>query len=243
MILRANPFIGYLDISAPELLGADLTWNFRRTVVSGETFHVPDEYYRFPNIKNAINAGMLTILAYDSNPDSLVINAELAGYGVPVAGTKYVLLDFHGAADTEMIKIVNGVPYLIFSHSVEDSSRWTLTLPEDYIVGTNVYVEAYWSPSKTTGGNVQWALGYASDPPGTPIGPMTMSTYVQAAPIVPNVLSTTGNSLVIPPAALAVSNLLTVALFRQGKAPTDTFAGQAWVHLVRIAYTGKKFAS
>jgi hypothetical protein len=228
MILRAAVFNGYLDISAPEVLGADLTWNFRRTVMSGEVFRVPDEYYRFPNIKNAINAGLLEVISYDSDPDALVINANKGAGGI-----RSVNFDLQSATETAEAKIINGVPCLAFGPDVESSSRWTVALPENYTAGNNIYVSAYWSASNSSGGNVQWNLGYRCIPTGgSLVGDITKVSYLQAVPA-ELTLATTGNFLFIPASAIT-SGLITISLIRNGD--LDTFNGQAYVHLVRMSY-------
>lgn len=233
MILRATAFSGYLDISAPELLGEDLTWNFRRTVRAGEIFHVPDEYYRFPNIKNAINTGYLEIISYDTNPDGLVINANKGSS----SSSKYIYFDLQSATETAEAKIVNGVPCLAFGPGVENSSRWTVSLPDNYTAGTNLYVSAFWSASDSSGGNVQWKLGYRCIAPGGSLsGDLTTVSYLQAAPSA-LILATTGNNLSIPASALSTTNcLIAVSLIRSGEQIEDTFDGQAYVHLLRMSY-------
>jgi len=88
MILRALNFQGYLDVSSPELLGAEEpTTSYHRTVVANQIFTVPDQYYAFPNIKNAIASGLLEVISYDSAPEGLVINAAAAASNPIIVGT------------------------------------------------------------------------------------------------------------------------------------------------------------
>ena len=85
MIIRANNnFGGSLDISGPEVLAdGDNRPIYRGTIKPGETRRLPDDYYQFPNIRNAVAQGFLTIVAFESQigqqPWSLTIDAELSG--------------------------------------------------------------------------------------------------------------------------------------------------------------------
>ena len=244
MILKALSFPGYLDVSSPERLGAEEpAIVYRRTVVAGQIFTVPDEYYGFPNIKNAINAGLLQVISYDSAPESLVINAELATFnpgGVP--GTKYLFLDFHGAEDTSAVQQVNGTPYLMFNPGATLDATWTITVPDDYIAGTPMFVEAYWSPGTDGAGIVAWGLEYKMTTPGlsVQVDPVFVR-YLQASPGVAGTLATTGSNLPVP-GGLAQNMLLSLTLGRTGDDPLDTFPGLARVHMARVKYTGKRFA-
>jgi hypothetical protein len=85
MIIRAkNNFVGTLDISSPEVLAdGDNRPIYRGTILPGETRRLPDDYYQFPNIRNAVACGYLEIVAFESQigqqPWSLTIDAELSG--------------------------------------------------------------------------------------------------------------------------------------------------------------------
>lgn len=247
MILLANTFDGQLDISAPEQLG-EPNWiastPFRRTMVSGQILRVPDEYYAFPNIRNAVGLGLLQIVAFDSSPWSLVVNAELSAIsGAGVVGIKYILLDIHGGEDTEEIRDISGTPYLIFRHGRLGRTRWTLTVPDDFRAGTAIQVQVFWSNGGAGAGAVKWGMEYKSIAPGASVSPgPTTVTFVQAAPA-SGILTTTGSSLSIPSGSVSANDLLSLAAERQGADGADTLAGPARVHLVRLAYTGLRFSN
>jgi hypothetical protein len=251
MVIKAQNFLGYLDISGPEVLGNDgpfdswlgNTAQFRRSVIPGEILRVPDEYLRFPNIKNAVATGLLVVLAYDSNDDSLVINAELSGFsgggGGGVQGTKFVFFDIHGGSDTAELKEINGTPCLVFSNNQEDNTAWVVSRPEDYVAGTTAAIEVFWSPNSSAAGDVVWQLNWKSTPAGSSVAlSMTSVNLTQASPGSTSVLITTGTSLAIPAAGMVANNLLTVEIRRLGKDSADTYGGRAQVHLVRMRYTG-----
>lgn len=85
MILRALTFAGSLDVSAPEVIEGNEEIFFRKTVVTGDQFTIPDLWYNYiPNIKNAVNLGLLEIL--EGNPDGCC-DSEGGGEGdVTAAG-------------------------------------------------------------------------------------------------------------------------------------------------------------
>lgn len=251
MIIKAQNFVGWLDISAPELLGTGTDreyghWlgqvsQYRHTVRAGDILTLPDEYLQFPNIRNAVNAGYLVVMSYNSKDESIVINAEISGFsgsgGGGVVGTRFVFFDIHGGSDTALLKEVDGTPYLEFANNQEDNTTWTVTIPEDYVSG-DVYVEVFWSPSNASGGSVAWRLNWKSTPTGSSVASaLTASDYTQAAPGT-SVLATTGTGLVIPSASIAQNRLLTVEVRRMGKTAADTNTGAARVSLVRLRYTG-----
>lgn len=236
----------------------------------GEIHTVSDIMRSAKSVRDAITRGYITVVIDGSIDDTIgpgsahsdfVAQVELnalaalvsgvsglfsgfSGSGTGVQGTKYAFLDIHGAADTDPISKVSGTPYLIFNHNKVSRSAWTWTVPEDYVAGTPVIVEIYWSPSISGAGNVRWVLEYKSVAPGSSVGgPLLTSTFVQPSPGTGSSLTTTGTSLTVPGGTVTANALLTISISREGKDASDTFAGQAWVHLVRISYTGIRFST
>jgi hypothetical protein len=248
MVLRALNFQGYLDISAPEILGStEYEWlgataQFRRTMKAGDIVTVPDEFYRFPNITNAVEAGLLEIVSFDKRKEQIVIHAESTG-GTGAPGTKYLVVDIHGGADTAVIKDVNNVPALVFEDGCSHRSKWNITIPEDYQSGTPIYVEVYWGFSGGGPANVNWIMEYKAVATGGAMGgPVGSSSFLQPV-VAPGMLYTTGTSLVIPPAGIASEQLLMIAIRRDAKDALDTLSASVYVHLVKVNYTGLIFYS
>lgn len=244
MILRAQNFQGFLDISGPELLEGDWLGNasqFRRSVKSGDTIEVPDEYLRFPNIKNAVTLGFLVVESYDSRDESLVINAEVSGFSgssIPTTGTKFYFFDLIGGMTTILYDQVDGTPHLPFENGEDDIATWTVGVPGDYHSGDMV-VEFFWATEFLSAGNVAWRLNWKSTPAGSSVAQaMSSVDLVQASPSGANLLATTGSALTIPAAAITLDSLLTIEVRRQGNAAGDTYTGQAKLFLVRMRYTG-----
>jgi len=158
-------------------------------------------------------------------------------------GTKFINLDFHGAADTAHIKESDRIPYLEFSPDIDDRSIWTVTVPADYQTGTDMFVEVYWSPTDSTVGSTRWSLEYKSIAPGGILsGPAATSTLTQPASGTAFLLQTTGTSLTIPAASISANAMLSLAVSRLGTNAADTYAGKARVHVVRVRYTGLTFS-
>jgi hypothetical protein len=248
MILRALTFDGWLDISAPEVLGStEFEWlgaaaQFRRSMRTGDVVNVPDEYYRFPNIKNAVDAGMLEIVAYDARPEQIVIHAEVTG-GTGTPGTRYVAFDIHGGADTAIIRDVNGVPSLVFDDGCDYVSKWNVQVPEDYVAGTAAYIEAFWSFASGAPADVRWEMEYKIIAEGADVtGPVSSVAHVQSAPVDAK-LYTTGTNLVISPSNMSPGRFLMASVSRTATNPLDTLSATVYIHLVRLSYTGKVFSS
>lgn len=81
MILRALHTRGILDISSQEVYpgGESIvdTIQFRLSLKPGQTVEVNDTYRSLRNINNAINAGLLEVVSYNSAPNSNVTQEEL----------------------------------------------------------------------------------------------------------------------------------------------------------------------
>lgn len=231
----------------------------------GEVHTVSDRMRSARSIRDAIQQGYITV-SMDGRTDDTIgpgsdhsdfvaqveLNAlaafvsGLSGFSgsTGVHGTKFLFLDIHGAADNDIIQKIDGTPYLVFGRGIDDRSAWTISIPDDYVSGTALTIEVYWSPSNSSAGNVRWVLEYKSVAPGSSVAtPLLTSTFVQPSPGTAASLTTTGTALSIPGGVVTANALLTLSVKRNGKDPSDTFAGQAWVHLVKINYTGIKFST
>lgn len=211
----------------------------------GDVHIVSDQMRHARSVRAALSAGLITVTMDATDASDFVAQVELnaisAGGGVN--GTKFMFLDIHGGSDTAEIMEVNSTPFLVFRHNKDDNSAWTITIPDDYVSGTSVIVEAYWSPAKTGAGNVKWILEYKSVSSGGNVATLpATATFVQPSPGTVDSLITTGSSLSIPSGAVSANALLSVQIKRAGTDASDTLSGHVRVHLVRISYTGKKFA-
>lgn len=222
----------------------------------GSRHVVSDKMRNSASVREAIALGWITVTMDAADSSDFVAQVELnalaafvsgmSGFSGSsgIAGTKYIDLDFHGAADTAEIRVIDAVPYLLFKANTDERSIWTATVPEDYQAGTDIIVEIYWSPLNSDTGNVKWVLEYKSVAPGGSLsGIPATATLVQAAVGTAFSLQTTGSSLSIPAVSVTNNALLSMAVSRKGKDAADTHTGTARVHVVRIRYTGLRFSS
>jgi hypothetical protein len=210
----------------------------------GDVHRVSDQMRHSRSVRAAIASGLITVTMDGTEASDFVAQVELIGLGgTGVNGTKYMFLDIHGGSDTAAIEVINGTPYLIFRHTSDDTSAWTITIPDDYVAATPIYVEVYWSPEKTIAGSAKWVLEYKSVSSGGVVSTLpATATLVQPSPGTAQTLITTGTALSIPSGAVSANALLSIKINRLGKDAADTLISHAWVHLVRISYTGKRFA-
>jgi len=219
----------------------------------GEVHTVSDAMRSAKSVRHAITLGFITVQMDSTTSDNYLLphsdfvaqvelNAlatyvsSMSGFsGLP--GTKFIFLDIHGGADTAEILLINGTPYLVFKNGEDNRSAWTTSVPNDYIAGTPINVEVFWSPNLSVPGNVNWLFEYKSISPGGNVSvPITSFQYVQASPGVSSNLITTGTHLSI--ASTNANDLLTVSIRRDATNLIDTLPAYAQVHLVRISYTG-----
>jgi hypothetical protein len=150
-------------------------------------------------------------------------------------------LDIHGGADDVVIDVVTQMPFLEFVPNSNERGRWTITVPDDWIAGTNLVTNILWSPANTNTGNVFWFGEYKSVAVGSLVSGANMAqTYLQAGPGVAYQLAETGNNLFISGASMTAGALLQLVIGRSGGAATDTKTGNVHVHHVRVEYMAKK---
>jgi hypothetical protein len=132
------------------------------------------------------------------------------------------------------------MPYIIFADS-QSRARWTIFVPDDWIVGSDVHVNLHWSLKDADTGNVFWFLESKSLAAGESVSGANMTdTYVAAGNATAYVLMSTGQNLTIPGASMALGDLLQVAVGRSGGAGTDTNTKEAFLHHARVEYTALK---
>ncbi len=161
-----------------------------------------------------------------------------------VNGDKYLWVDIAGgvrtSATTGTVATTNS-PVIQFDNANTSSSRWSFSVPDDWQAGTNINVDVFWSPSNTNTGNLVMTLAYAGilagNTVGTSPGDFATLTNTVAAPGVMLQLSST--TFALSSAKLAANQMVDINLTRP-TGGSDTFTGNANIHMVRIRYTGKK---
>lgn len=221
----------------------------------GDRHIVSDKMRHSASVREAIALGWIVVTMDAADSSDFVAQVELNSLAALVSGLsgfsgfsgapglRTIHLDFHGAADTANIDIVDDVPFLLFKPNKNERSIWTVTVPDDYQAGTDMFVEVFWSPTNTDTGNVRWLLEHKVIASGSTVGGATStSSLVQAAAGTAQTLQTTGSSLSIPAASVTAGALASVAVNRLGKDAADTHTGTARAHLARVRYTGLIFS-
>lgn len=125
--------------------------------------------------------------------------------------------------------------------TVTSRVSYNISIPEDYVVGTDIIIKLFWSTPSFEPGNVEWKINYRvlQSSVGLLNSLGTDVTYIQPAPGVDNRLTDTGSNIVIDAADIGTNkNLLIIRIDREGTV-SDTFDGSVRLHLARIEYTGK----
>ena len=163
--------------------------------------------------------------------------------GTSGTGEKYLWVDIAGgirtSATTGTVASTNS-PVIQFDGTNNSVSRWSFSVPDDWQAGTNMTIDVYWSPSDGTAGNVAFGLNYASFADGATIagGSFTSLSNTVAAPGVTLQLGT--SSFTLNSANLGASRMVDITLNRDPANVSDTYGGNANIHMIRIRYTGKK---
>ena len=212
----------------------------------GDVHVVSDKMRHSRSVREALAAGLITVEMDASDASDFVAQVELSGFsgGTGIQGDRYMMLDIHGAAQLfGELREIDNLPYLIFVDGQASTVIWTFTLPEDYVSGTDLTFQGYWSPNTSATGDVRWRLEYKSvSPGGTVIGSPSSVSLTQATTGVANEMFSTGSSLVVPAAALASDAVISMAISRVGDDVADSYPGQVWLHFARVVYTGLRFS-
>lgn len=220
----------------------------------GGDFHeVSDKMRHSASVREALSLGWITVEMDAKDSSDFVAQVELNALATLVSGfsgfsgtvgTKFVNLDFHGAADTEDIRVIDDVPFLKFKSNKTSRSIWTFSVPDDYVSGTAIEVEVCWSPENSDTGSIKWLLEHKSVPPGSSVGgSSSTSTLIQPAGGTPFELIKTGSALSVPAGSISSGDFLNLAVSRVGDDASDTYAGTARIHLVRVRYSGLRFTA
>lgn len=169
-------------------------------------------------------------------------SATFSGFSsVAFSARKYIFLDIQGGVDDVAVTDVTSMPMLQFIAGQANRGRWTVFVPDDWIVGTNIDINIFWSAKTGLGGNVFWFTEAKSVAIGTSVSGTNMNnTFIQAAPATAYQLTSTGSTFFISGASMTAGALLQATMGRSGNAATDTYASTAQVHHVRLEYFAKK---
>jgi len=165
-----------------------------------------------------------------------------------VNGDKYLWVDIGGGIRTSAtlgtVATTNS-PVIQFDKANTISSRWSFSVPDDWQAGTNINVDVFWSPSNTNTGNLVMTMAYAGIATGTTVGSApsqfaTLTNTVAASGVTLQLASSTFSLNGNGTAPSIVANQMVDLNLTRATGGSDTFTGNANIHMVRIRYTGKK---
>ena len=159
--------------------------------------------------------------------------------------TKYLFLNIDGGLFNSVSRgtIAGGrSPVVRLDPDDWSRMRYSFPVPDDWISGTDIIIEAYWTPSDTNTGNVAWMFDYASIGVGDTVNTAAFSTIntTQAAPGIDSQLTTSNTLFTIPNTSTANDEMINFRLNRDGGNASDTFTGNVNIQMLKIRYTGKK---
>jgi hypothetical protein len=168
--------------------------------------------------------------------------ASVSGVGQNI--TKFIDFDITAGNKNGIVNVgqVGDSPAIEFPSNPSGigKSRYTASIPNDYVSGTNVVIKVFWSPSDSSAGNVKWRISYRVLQNGDLINSaLTTVSFVQASPGTANTLANTGSNLAILSAAISAPDDMIAVSIEREKDGSDTYGATARAHLIRMEYTGR----
>ena len=118
--------------------------------------------------------------------------------------------------------------------------RYSVSVPKDYVAGTDIIIKVFWSAATATIGNVNWNLKYrlvASDSENIDI-PLTTVNFIQSTLGTTNRLTDTGTNLIIVAGDISPNDILIINIEREYTI-ADTYDSTVRIHLTRMEFTGR----
>jgi len=161
--------------------------------------------------------------------------------------TKYLFLDLNGGVrgSAPTGTVAGGQsPVIRFDAAGNSFSRWSFPVPDDWVSGTDILVDVYWSPSDNTAGAIDFDLDFDSYAVTDTIAAGTFTDVIGAATFETVNLNTQLNlysfTATLPNASIAADEMIDIRLGRTPADAGDTYAADINIHEVRLRYTGKK---
>jgi hypothetical protein len=168
--------------------------------------------------------------------------ASVSGVGQNI--TKFIDLDVTAGNKNGIVNVshVNDSPSIEFPSTTSGIGkvRYSVSLPNDYVNGTNILVKLFWSPADSSAGNVKWRASYKILQSGELINVSpTVLSFIQASPGAANTIENTGNNLLIPSSGITTTDDIMIVSIEREKDINDTYSNSARLHLARLEYTGR----
>ena len=158
--------------------------------------------------------------------------------------TKYQFLDIFGCVRGSATagNIGGRSPVVRFDEGNDSQMRCLAAVPDDWVAGTDIDFEVFWTPSDNTAGDLFLEFDYGSFGVGDTI--VTASFTDTVLPTQSITASTQGVvsefTMTVPNTEIALDEMINFRFRRQPDEAADTYAADINVHMIRMAYTGKK---
>ena len=176
--------------------------------------------------------------------DSLGVEGQIY---TDATATKYEFVELHGCvrgSATAGTVAGGNSPVVRFDSGNNSQMRCSVPIPDDWVAGTDINLETFWSPSDNGTGDVDFDLEYASFAVGETIAGGSFVDTIPGATY-ETVAATTQLEVYqmthdFAAADLGVNEMLNFNLHRTPGDAGDTYGADINIHMLRIAYTGKK---
>lgn len=206
-----------------------------RAVVNGIT----DGYQVLFDDSNSIIASGDTIQDAIESLDAYVASLSIASDLL-----RFVDFDIAGGIANGFVKFnhVDDTATLSFKKNPGGISkvRYTASIPNDYIDGTDIVIKLFWSTDTSDIGNVRWRVSYRTLQSGADNvnSTINIASINQATIGIENRLIDTGNNLIVPFSDIGGANILIINIERESNL-LDTYNSTANLHLIRMEYIGR----
>lgn len=163
--------------------------------------------------------------------------------GVAQDITRFRDLDVMGGIQNGLVKIcqIDDTPAIEYPNYQSGVSRirYSSSVPQDYVPGTDIVVKLFWSVGDNSIGDVNWRLRFRTPASGSLINSTTTTVnFQQTTSGTANELIDTGANLFIDSSFVTQNDILIFNIEREHDV-NDTYSSSARLHLVRIEYTGR----
>jgi hypothetical protein len=137
----------------------------------------------------------------------------------------------------------NWTQALVFRRKKNKVARatYTLSLPDDYVDGTDIVLKMFWSPPTAHPGDINWRFKYKILRVGLDETNAAFLTtnYIKESPGVGYRLIDSGNDLIIPASDIISHSILLIIYIEREGTGVDTYPYHVMLNRLRIEYVGR----
>ena len=150
---------------------------------------------------------------------------------------RFIDINLESSNKNGLVKVskVYDNPILEFPAEGLPKIRFTISVPSDYVVGTDIIVKIFWSTDGYNSGLVEWDVKFRALKSGIDSINNIYTTYnCTQSTTVPNLLIDTGDNLVISGVS-DINYIMTFVIERKNDI-TNLYNGIVRVHMIRLEY-------